>query len=709
MSHAFDRRSPFALTARTAGALLAAAGLASSAFGDVWSWNTGNGNWMTAGNWSPGTTPGVDGSIFTDIRIGNLPSAANCTVLMNHAVGSGALYFDVLSISDGMTLDLNGRELGGLSGVTSLTSGGELIVRASNGPNFHDFTTRDLTLTTGTLLNLADNGRVRTGTLVSSGVIFGRGTIHVQGNAPGSALSNMGTISASGNGGLTIIQEGASRLDLDGYPAESVEFGQLSIASPFSTLTFQGDQLHDAFSGTVTMGTGSLLNMNMTNGWTADVFSTFNVSSSVLGAAAQINGGHFSFGGNLNIGGSQGHLRVLADAAMLSTADVFLGNDDRLEFDGATGVNGGLFTLSQGARIDFDGATSISGGTFNAVGNLPSQGEIRFNGATQWSGTTTINGFARQIGDATVNAPATINANVLDMDGTTDTGWTLNQVLTVNTTSIELGSQQFDGTMNINSSLFGRFILNLTDPSASWTMNGTMNLAGFGALGPVRVAGSRMIVSGSLNMGTGIARITADTAFQGAAVNIAVDGTLSMQGATTVDATSTFAGTGALRNNAGGTLLLHSGVNLASVGLINDAALRIGESGAGIASVNRFTSTAAATWIVDIGGYLAGSNHDILLVAGGPTLLGGNLLVSILAGFAPQIGDEFTILTSLGAVSGAFINDPITQVGGLSYDWSVVYNTNSVVLRLDNIVPTPGSLALLSLGILSASRRRRTH
>ncbi len=75
--------------------------------------------------------------------------------------------------------------------------------------------------------------------------------------------------------------------------------------------------------------------------------------------------------------------------------------------------------------------------------------------------------------------------------------------------------------------------------------------------------------------------------------------------------------------------------------------------------------------------------------------------------FAPSIGDEFTILSALGGVSGVFINDPVTQVGGLTYDWTVIYNPNTVVLRLDRIVPTPGSVALLGLGGLLAARRRR--
>ncbi|MBX9738043.1 MAG: hypothetical protein K2X32_14065, partial [Phycisphaerales bacterium] len=308
--------------------LLASVGLAAPAMANVWSWNAGNGNWTTASNWSQGTVPGVNALVYTDVRIGNLPGVQNSTVLMDQ-LPLGAWPFDELHVSSGMTLDMNGRELGGLQAITTLTgANSELIVRHSAGPNFHDLNTDGFTMGAGTLLNLADNGRIRTSFLNSSGLVFGRGTVHVLGGGPASLVNN-GTIQGSANAGLTLLQEGSGRFDLDGTSGN----GQLLLASPFSQLTIQGDTLADAFGGTVTMGSGSLLNMNMSSGWTADASSTFNVSSAIVGAAAQIDGGHFTFGGDLNIGGSQGHLRVLANATMTNTADVVLGAADRLEFD----------------------------------------------------------------------------------------------------------------------------------------------------------------------------------------------------------------------------------------------------------------------------------------------------------------------------------------------------------------------------------------
>lgn len=692
--------------------LLAAAGLSSPASANEWWWNAGSGGWNNPANWLPNSVPNMSAPFTRDIRIGNLAVAHNATVLLDFPIGHGAMSYGDMTLSNGVTLDTNGREMQSLAGTTTLTGvNTRIIARPNIVMNPFDVNVYEFELGAGTHLTLADDASVRAGFIDSSGVISGRGTLYMGGNDAGISLQNNGSIVGGPNGGLIFQSGSVRRLDLDGVVAESMEFGTLQLASPFSELTFLGDRLTDAFSSTVTMGSGSLLNMLMADGWTADDQSTLNVSSSIAGAAAQIDGGHFTFGGDLNIGGSQGHLRLLADSTFTSTADVFLGTNDRLEFDGSATVQGGLYNVSTGGRIDFDGTTQIGGGTFNLVGSTPAQGAVNFNGSTTWSGTTTINGFARQVGDATVSTPTTINATVLDMDGTTNTTWTINHSLTVNTQAIEQGSQQFDGTLNMNAGAVGRLTVNLADPGASWTMDGTMNLAGLGVLTTTRVAGSRMIVTGDLNMGTGIAQITADTALQGADLNINAGGTLRMRGTTTVDSHTQFSGTGVLHNGIGGTMVLDSGTAMAGVGLLNSGVLSVGGDGPGSAGMDRVTFAADSVWEVGIGGYAAVQVDRLNVTGASGASLGGVLSVSLLdlgIGFAPQIGDEFLIITSLqGGNTGMFINDPVTLAGGLTYEWSVITSPHRVYLRLDNVVPAPGSVALLGLGGLFAARRRR--
>lgn len=709
----FDRPRVGVTSQRAAVALIAFAGLATPASGAEWWWNAGSGGWSNPANWLPNSVPNLSAPFGQNIRIGNLPVAHNATVLLDFPTGLGAMSYGNMTLSNGVTLDTNGREMGSLSGTTTLTGANtRVIARPSTGINPFDVNVGEFVLGAGTHLTLADDAGVQAGYITSSGVISGRGTMYMGGNGLGLSLQNDGTIAGGTNGGLIFQSGPAGRLDLDGLDLDGQPpTGQLLLATPFSELTFLGDQLADFFSGTVTMGTGSLLTMNMADGWTADGGSTFNVSSNMAGAAAQIDGGHFTFAGDLNIGGSQGHLRVLADTTIVAAADVFLGTSDRLEFDGNTTVQGGLYNVSFGGRIDFDGSTQIGGGTFNLVGSTPAQGVVNFNGGTVWSGITTINGFARQLGDATVSTPTTINATVLDMDGSNNVAWTINHALTVNTQAIELGSQQFDGTFNMNAGAVGRLTLNLADPDASWTMNGAMNLAGFGVLTTTRVAGSRMIVTGDLNMGAGIAQITADTVLRGADVNINAGGTLRMRGVTRVEADTDFFGTGTLHNGIDGTMVLETGTALSGVGLLNSGVLSVGGDGPGVAGMDRVSFAADSVWEVGIGGYAAGQN-DLLTVTGmGAASLGGVLLVSLLdlgTGFTPQIGDEFRILRSLqGGSTGTFTNDPVTHAGGLTYEWSVIYSPQYVSLRLDSIVPAPGSVALLGLCGLIAARRRR--
>ena len=47
------------------------------------SWNSGNGEWSTASNWTPNGVPTNNG----DIRIGNLPGVQNSTVLLGAFLG----------------------------------------------------------------------------------------------------------------------------------------------------------------------------------------------------------------------------------------------------------------------------------------------------------------------------------------------------------------------------------------------------------------------------------------------------------------------------------------------------------------------------------------------------------------------------------------------------------------------------------------------
>lgn len=689
---------------------------ASRAAADEYWWIGGSGVWSDVSNWFPGSVPGLS-SPYTDvIRIGNVPDVANHTVLLDHPAGGGAMAYGELHISNGMTLDANNRELGTLTGFTSITgANSRIILRPSAGPNFHDMTSATMLLGAGAQFDMRLGSRLRSSVVSSSGLFSGRGTIHLQGfAADGATFSNNGSITGLDTGGLVFIQESTGRMDLDGLSGN----GQLNMIAPFSQLTFEGDALTDAFSGTVFIGSGGLLTMNMANGWSADANSTFNVSSSIAGAAAQIDGGHLTFGGDLNIGGSHGALRVLADATLGATADVLVGTNDTLELDGDTTVQGGTYLVSQGGLIRFDGHATMRGGSFTTPSDDAADGSVDFAGPTTWNGTVNFSGAARQLGSATVSGPTVINAGVFGMDGVGSTVWNINHGLTINADAIRsTGTNGFTGEMNIAGGFFGRVTMNLSD-SSSWSMLGTMNLSGDAMIYVTRVAGDRMALNGDLNVTAGRVQISSDVVASSlASIHVGpTSAALRFSGVTSMVGDMDFSGDGAIVNGTTGSMRIWSGADLGGLGLINSGELELGLFGSSVAAafvtVDRFANASTGVWHVDLGGYLPGTEHDRLRVSGpGGATLDGQLLVSLAdlgAGvFTPSIGDVFTIVSSVGSVTGTFTNDPLTHVNGLTYEWTVLYNANSVALRLDAIVPAPGSIALVGLAALIAGRRRR--
>ncbi len=677
---------------------------------DDFSWNAGDGLWHDANNWTPNGVPGADPDV---IRIGDLPGIQNSVVTL----GAPSALYQSLAISNGMTLDMAGGQLisGGpltISGVNS-----RLLVRPTAGPNFHDLNGA-LNLGVGAHLELIDNAKARLFSSQSQGVISGRGLLQLNGT-----FNNNGLIRPGINGGMQILVGQPSPdglIDLDG----SNETGGIQLQQQFSQLEIIAGGLTDAFSSTITMAPGSLLTMNIDDGWSVDANGSINVAG--FGNAnnvSQINGSHFTFGGTMTVGGNLGRLRVLSDVTYAPAASVNVNFTDGLEMTGSTNVQSAQFTMDEGALLTFAGPTNVQGGSFTTHSNDIADGFVAFDGPTNWSGNATINGVARQNGTATVNAPlsSVINADILDMDGAVNnTTWNINTGLVINAERISTSlDNSFHGTMNIGSGFMGRLTMNLGGGVPSrWIMAGEMNLSGnaFAAFPIDRVAGSAIRVTGDVNVNHQV-RVTADAEFMGgSSLNFnSATSRIQFTGGTLIHGGAGITGNGTLENGVGGSMVLGDGLMLGAAGLSNRGLLQIGDS-PGVISVDRFENLAAGTWLVELGGLLAGTEHDLMIVGGGLTSLDGFLEVDLidlgLGGgvFIPEIGDTFTILASLGGVNGMFLNSPITTLGPQQFHWDVIYNPHDVQLQLTAIsVPEPSSLLLISgigLGFLIRRRRR---
>jgi hypothetical protein len=295
------------------------------------------------------------------------------------------------------------------------------------------------------------------------------------------------------------------------------------------------------------------------------------------------------------------------------------------------------------------------------------------------------------------------------------TSWQINHALTIKADALTVtGGMDVSSDIAIGGGVFSRLTMDLAN--GPWVHTGALDLTGNAAFFVDRVAGSGYEMHGALTLPSGRAGISADRVIAaGATVDLtAPTSELRLTGDTWVQPAK-FLGVGTVRNGSTGIMTLSNGLSMGDVGFVNQGEFQIGIGvealSAGLASVDRFENLTDAVWVVSIGGDAAGAEHDLLMVTGGPAQLDGLLDVRLadLGGglFHPSIGDEFMVLVSLGGVSGAFAQDPVTHASGLTYEWSVLYTPHTVTLRLDAIVPAPGTVALGITGMAVIAMRRR--
>ncbi|MBA3484784.1 MAG: hypothetical protein H0T51_23535 [Pirellulales bacterium] len=85
---------------------------------------------------------------------------------------------------------------------------------------------------------------------------------------------------------------------------------------------------------------------------------------------------------------------------------------------------------------------------------------------------------------------------------------------------------------------------------------------------------------------------------------------------------------------------------------------------------------------IELGGTALGSFDRLEHTLGaGIAQLGGSLIVSLINGFDPALGDSFEFLTAAGGVNGTFAAETLPSLAG-GLGWNVNYSANSVVLEV---------------------------
>ncbi|MFN0133747.1 MAG: hypothetical protein ACKVW3_14610 [Phycisphaerales bacterium] len=656
-------------------ALAAGTTTTASAVDKHWTSNI-NGSWSTASNWSPVGVPAA----ADNVNIGNVAGVQNTTVLLD----VNETVFDI-DITDGMTLDTNSRtlnvnfeiEVSGRNVVGNSVFPSRLRVdQIVNGPEV--FTQ---------ILSVHNQGEVQ---LVGGGLsidalfdihagsfLRGAGTVSIDSNFIN--FRNDGTIAPSG--AMTFSQTGTGLYDLDGTSGG----GDLDLtAASNSSLTFNGDGIFEAFGGTLSMIRGTLLHMNLNDGWTVEASGTFNIYGSGSGSPARVTGSPLNFNGTINLyGGSQFSLE--ADTTFGVNAELVTGLNAVADIAGDAVINGGLYTINEDSVLNFNGATTVHGGEFITYSHESTTGSVDFNGPTEWDGNVNFTGFVRQNGPARVAGPTIITGDTFDMDGSNAATWDIDAPLTMNVDRIDFfgAESTFNNTLDIGA---GRLTVNIED-GQYWTIAGTANLSGNSLLFSTKIGdGSPVYLAGEVNVSGKNDIATGTIVASTSTINIAAaTSALRFMASVLVGNAVTFTGTGTLQTGANSTMIINSGLNTNGVGLHNAGTLRV-SSGPGTMSVDRFLTS--GTWIVDIRGYNAVTEYD-RLISNGPATLGGTLEVDLTDAlgdtFRPNVGDQFTILNAVGGITGSFAPNVTTIVGPTTYHWEVIVSAADVVVRLASI------------------------
>ncbi|MBA3482786.1 MAG: hypothetical protein H0T51_13325 [Pirellulales bacterium] len=621
----------------------------------------GGGDWNDDSNWSGARPPDFNDDAFVRASQG---AGVNLTAsLSNVGVAQN------LTVAEGANVDTNGFRLDVGNDVTVTGIDSDVLINAGGELEADEIFIQDqaeIQMDGGTLD--ARRLTIDAGAQLE-GVAGGAMTVDIA-----ERLVNNGVIDVDGGAVMTFQSAAASAWDLDGLSGD----GQLFANG--GSLIFDTGGVVDAFDGEMTVDGGFFLRIDAP--WTFSPGAVLDMNGgSGAGQSARIVGGAVTInGGTIDVDdvGGDGLTDGIAefDGPVEIRAGAFsVGADDRLDFDNTTTVQNGVFTLAQNATISFDGVTTVDTADFTFAGD----GQVVFNGPTTHSFNTVINsnGLVRQNGDAVIIGSMTVDGGVFDLDGTAGTttialgNVSNNGSMTLNVDQLDTINNVFDGTIETaEAGIVGRLTVNLTDPDDAWTMNGTLNLSGSGPLfQPVRVAGSDMIVSGTVNVANNSVAISADTTFNAASTINTAGGNseLIMRGATVVAAGADFNGLGTLVNDASGEMILLDGLDTAFVDLDNEGVLRLGAS-PGQVEVNGFMQTSSGVWEVEIGGAVA-SQFDSLAVDS-TAELDGTITLSLLGGYVPEVGVTFDILTAPFGVSGVFDTilggvDGATRIGVL--------------------------------------------
>jgi len=702
-----------------------------------------SGNWSNTASWSPATVPNNGGGNTFNVTLLNSP-AVTITLDINPTIDTLTLDLgSELTTDAGTTLTTTGLTNGGVvnfangntltvNGATTNTN--EIIIAGASTANFNGNLTNSSTFatsgkSTATVTGAFANNSGGFVDLETTGDVLNVGSLT---NNSELIINAGATLNITGGGsGITTVAAG-SNLSVAGtlnvINGGTPSNGLANLTTVAGSLAWENGQTLTDAATTLTVASGGLLEifngstLSVTNLTISGEFLTNNKGTVTVSGTFTNNSGAFveleSSGDVLNVGTltNSGELIINAGATL-----------------NITGGGLGITSVAAGSTLDVAGTLNvINGGTpSNGLANLTTVA-----GSLAWENGQTLTDAATTLTVASGGLLEIFNGSTLSVTNLTISG----EFLTNNK-----GTVTVSGTFTNNSGAFVELessgdVLNvgtLTNSGEIIIASGaTLNITGGGAGITTVVAGSNLIVAGTLNVingGTpsnGLANLTTvagnltlengqtltDTPTGG---TLSVTGELSIANASKLVVTnvsnsgnfltsggSTATASGTFTNNSGALVELESSGDVLNVGALTNSGeiiivagstLNITGGGAGITDVVAGSNLiVAGTLNVINGGTPSSALGNLTTIAGNLTLENGQTVtdtptggtLSILTGGLFSLGNASTLSVSNLTSSGEILtsgNSKLTVSGTLT-------NNNFVELEASGDVLSAGTL-----------------
>ncbi len=538
-----------------------------------------------------------------------------------------------------------------------------------------------------------------TGTVVLNGDIINNGTF-IQGNEGDAAIGiSCGTITVNGGSNSTTL-----------------EGGQITIAGGFSnngTLT-QSAIIIDEPNANLTASSGTLVSYSSISASTPGEVLTNPglIEGSTIG-----NGGLVVVNSGTIKGGELHDIFMPATLDVQNVTDTNTGTIEAAIIGTGTAVvnnSGGLIENSEIENVVINGGTisgtggldsaTINNASFKGGGTLGSTGSTTISGGSSATTLQVANGSSLTLAGAFTNtgkieleasgsATQLLISGNITLSGTISLSNDSNNVIQGAATGMEVLTNKgtIEGAGNIGNGFMGLVNSGTIVANQNTPLTIDPSTAGFSNTGKLTVNGGS-----TLNI-AGLANSFTDTG----TVKVLSGGTLAMgtnlnyaqtKGTTTVDGTLSVARLNSI-NIQGGTLYGNNGTldgnfSLSATGVVNpgDGAKKIGD----LTIDGTYTQGLKSSLTIDIGGTTADTAYSVLNVTDAASL-SGKLVVDLVSGFTPTVGESFDIL-NYGSETGTFSITTLPKLAG-GDTWSISYNATDLVLTVDGPAATQGAVS----------------